>query len=70
MDFDANFFAGEHSFELGKGRTGGIMDYGDGTLSLRLETFRETWESDGPTSQVQQCGDKIRSTYDACTSTI
>ena len=39
MDFDADFFAGEHSFELGKGRTGGIMDYGDGTLSLRLETW-------------------------------
>jgi len=26
-------FGGEHSFELGKGRTGGIMDYGDGTLN-------------------------------------
>jgi len=26
-------FGGEHSFELGQGRTGGIMDYGPGTLN-------------------------------------
>lgn len=25
---------GEHSFELGEGKTGGIMDYGDGQLQL------------------------------------
>lgn len=26
--------AGEHSFELGQGKTGGIMDYGNGQLCL------------------------------------
>ena len=26
-------FGAHHSFEQGKGRTGGVMDYGDGTLN-------------------------------------
>lgn len=37
---------GEHSFELGEGKTGGIMDYGDGQLQLgNLDALpRFPWE--------------------------
>ena len=30
--FPVHLWSGEHSFELGQGTTGGIMDYGDGQL--------------------------------------
>eukprot|EP00434_Breviolum_minutum_P026857 symbB.v1.2.023738.t1/scaffold2147.1/size87931/2 len=30
-------FGGEHSFELGEGKTGGIMDYGDGQLHGKFQ---------------------------------
>jgi len=55
-------FGGQHSFEEGEGSTGGIMDYGDGTLegSYQFNTeYRKDEMCQQMTSEVNSCNEKF-----------
>merc|ERR1712137_104608 len=64
-------FGGGHSFELGRGNTGGIMDYGDGTLDGIYQfnsDYRQQEMCDRISSNVNQCQGKFTVVAEAATT--